>query len=51
MTHELRAPLTSINLTLEILREQLKGRLQSDEKQLLNIALKNAGRRAGNRRC
>ena len=44
MAHELRAPLTAINLTLELLREQLEGRLQPDERQILNIALKNSDR-------
>lgn len=47
MAHELRAPLTAINLTLEILREQLDERLQPDERQILNIALKNSDRLGG----
>lgn len=47
MAHELRAPLTAISLTLEILKEQLEGKLQADERQILNIAIKNTGRLGG----
>ena len=44
MTHELRAPLTSIRSALGILHDQLDGRLASDERQVLNLALKNSER-------
>ena len=47
MTHELRAPLTSIRSALGLLEEQLDGRLQADERQVLSLALKNSDRLAG----
>ncbi|MCX5789295.1 MAG: HAMP domain-containing sensor histidine kinase [Elusimicrobia bacterium] len=47
MTHELRAPLTSVHSALNLLEDQLRDRLQPDEKQLLAIALKNTDRLAG----
>ncbi len=47
LTHELRAPVTAIKLGLEILQEQVDGRLHSDEKQMLNLAIKNTSRLQG----
>jgi signal transduction histidine kinase len=47
LTHELRAPVTSIRLGLEILAEQTAGRLESDERQMLNLAIKNTQRLEG----
>ncbi len=47
LTHELRAPITSIRLGLEILQEQVAGRLQADEKQMLALAVKNTSRLEG----
>ena len=47
LTHELRAPVTSIRLGLEILQEQIVGRLAADEMQMLNIAIKNTNRLQG----
>ena len=47
MTHELRAPLTSVRSALGLLEEQLDGRLQADERHVLSLALKNADRLAG----
>src|SRR5579885_3051364 len=47
MTHELRAPLTSIRSALSLLEEQLRDRLQADERQVLSLALKNTDRLAG----
>lgn len=44
MTHELRAPLTSIRSALSLLQEQLNGRLAGDEKQILNLAVRNSER-------
>ncbi|MBI5242998.1 MAG: HAMP domain-containing histidine kinase [Elusimicrobia bacterium] len=44
MTHELRAPLTSIRSALAILHEQLNSRLAADERQVMTLALKNAER-------
>jgi len=44
LTHELRAPITSIRLGLEILQEQVNGRLAADERQMLNLAVKNTAR-------
>lgn len=44
LTHELKAPVTSIRLGLEILQEQLEGRLQGDEKQMICSAIKNTAR-------
>ncbi len=47
LTHELRAPITSIRLGLEILQEQVSDRLASDEKQMLDLAVKNTARLEG----
>ncbi|MBI3552519.1 MAG: HAMP domain-containing histidine kinase [Elusimicrobia bacterium] len=47
LTHELRAPITSIRLGLEILQEQASDRLEADERQMLNLAVKNTGRLEG----
>ncbi len=47
MTHELRAPLTSIRSALGLLQMQLEGRLQPDERQILGLALKNSERLNG----
>lgn len=47
LTHELRAPITSIRLGLEILQEQVTDRLAADEKQMLNLAVKNTARLEG----
>ena len=47
LTHELRAPVTSIRLGLEILAEQIEGRLEGDEKQMLLLAIKNTRRLEG----
>ena len=44
LTHELRAPVTSIRLGLEILQEQLAGRLVTDELHMLSLAIKNTVR-------
>ena len=47
LAHELRAPVTSIRLGLEILSEQVQGRLESDEGQMLQLAIKNTIRLEG----
>lgn len=47
LAHELRAPVTSIRLGLEILAEQIEGRLQGDEKQMLSLAIRNTMRLEG----
>ena len=47
LTHELRAPITSIRLGLEILQEQVTDRLAADERQMLNLAVKNTTRLEG----
>ncbi|MBI5884233.1 MAG: HAMP domain-containing histidine kinase [Elusimicrobia bacterium] len=47
LTHELRAPVTAIKLGLEIFEEQIGDRLQADERQMLNLAIKNTGRLQG----
>ena len=47
LTHELRAPVTSIRLGLEILAEQVEGRLEADEKQMLMLAIRNTHRLEG----
>ena len=44
MTHELRAPLTSIRSALGILEMQLNGRLAAEESSVLRMALRNAER-------
>lgn len=47
LAHELRAPVTSIRLGLEILSEQIENRLQADEKQMLALAVRNTQRLEG----
>ncbi|MBI5246806.1 MAG: HAMP domain-containing histidine kinase [Elusimicrobia bacterium] len=47
LAHELRAPVTSIRLGLEILSEQIETRLQGDEKQMLSLAIRNTMRLEG----
>ena len=47
LAHELRAPVTSIRLGLEILSEQIEGRLQPDEKQMFALAVRNTQRLEG----
>jgi signal transduction histidine kinase len=47
LTHELRAPVTSIRLGLEVLSEQIEGKLEADEKQMLALAIKNTHRLEG----
>ena len=47
LTHELRAPVTSIRLGLEILSEQVEKRLESDERQMLQLAIRNTRRLEG----
>jgi signal transduction histidine kinase len=47
LAHELRAPVTSIRLGLEILSEQITDRLQADEKQMLALAVRNTQRLEG----
>lgn len=44
LTHELRAPVTAIRLGLEILQEQLRERMQVDEKHMLGVTLNNTAR-------
>jgi signal transduction histidine kinase len=47
LAHELRAPVTSIRLGLEILAEQVDQKLESDEKQMLALAIRNTVRLEG----
>jgi signal transduction histidine kinase len=47
LTHELRAPVTSIRLGLEILSEQVDNRLEADERQMLQLAIRNTQRLEG----
>lgn len=47
LAHELRAPVTSIRLGLEILSEQIESKLQADEKQMLSLAIRNTMRLEG----
>ena len=47
LTHELRAPITSIRLGLEVLAEQIEGRLESRERQMLSLAIRNTTRLEG----
>lgn len=47
LTHELRAPLTSVRSALLLLQEKLDGKLSDDEAQLLLLALKNSDRLGG----
>ncbi|MBI3548597.1 MAG: PAS domain S-box protein [Elusimicrobia bacterium] len=44
VTHELRAPLSSIRASLEILQGQLTGKLASDDERIFGTALRNADR-------
>jgi signal transduction histidine kinase len=44
VTHELRAPLSSIRAALEILQGQFVGKIEEDETRMLNTALKNSDR-------
>lgn len=44
LTHELRAPVTAIRLSLEILQEQITRKLELDEKHMLGLAIKNTSR-------
>jgi len=46
VTHELRAPLSSIRAALEILEGQFAGKLKADEEKMLGTALKNSDRLA-----
>ena len=46
VTHELRAPLSSIKAALEILQGQFAGKIEEDETRMLNTALKNSDRLA-----
>jgi len=47
LTHELRAPVTAIRLGLEILQEQAEKKLAADERQMLDLAIKNTARLEG----
>jgi signal transduction histidine kinase len=47
LAHELRAPVTSIRLGLEVLSEQISPRLESDESQMLKLAIRNTIRLEG----
>jgi|GEM_PF-1555576 len=47
LAHELRAPVTAIRLGLEGLSEQVAPRLEPDERQLLEIAIRNTNRLEG----
>ena len=47
LTHELRAPVTSIRLGLELLSEQIAGRLDPAELRMLQLAIKNTVRLEG----
>lgn len=47
LAHELRAPVTSIRLGLEILSEQVESRLAPDERQMLALAVRNTQRLEG----
>ena len=47
MTHELRAPLTSIRSALGILEMQMTNRLAPEEAQILKMAMRNADRLNG----
>ena len=44
VTHELRAPLSSIRAALEILQGQFANKIEEDEARMLNSALKNSDR-------
>ena len=47
LTHELRAPVTAIKLGLELLQDQLQGRLAPQEKKMLDLATRNSERLEG----
>ena len=47
LAHELRAPVTSIRLGLEVLAEETSGKLNVNEKQMLTLALRNTERLEG----
>lgn len=47
LTHELRAPVTAIRLGLEILQEQTINKLASEERQMLDLAIRNTARLEG----
>jgi signal transduction histidine kinase len=47
LTHELRAPVTAIRLGLEILQEQTVNKLASEERQMLDLAIRNTTRLEG----
>lgn len=47
LTHELRAPITALRLGLQILQEQAKSKLSESERQILDMALRGAGRLEG----
>lgn len=47
LAHELRAPVTSIRLGLEIFAEQIESRLEADERQMLQLAIRNTQRLEG----
>ncbi|PCI35401.1 MAG: hypothetical protein COB53_11050 [Elusimicrobia bacterium] len=47
MTHELRAPLTSVRSALGLLEDDLKGRLTAQETQTFALAIRNADRLNG----
>ncbi len=47
LTHELRAPVTSIRLGLEMLQEQLAGKLIGSDKQVLTSTIRNTARLEG----
>ncbi len=46
VTHELRAPLSSIRAALEIMQGQMAGKIEEEETRMLNTALKNSDRLA-----
>lgn len=47
LAHELRAPVTSIRLGLELLSDQVRARLDDDERRMLEIAIRNTTRLEG----
>ncbi|MFI5345312.1 MAG: sensor histidine kinase [Elusimicrobiota bacterium] len=47
LAHELRAPVTSIRLGLEVLSDQIDSKLEGDEKQMLSLAIRNTVRLEG----
>lgn len=46
VTHELRAPLSSIKAALEILESEVRGKIKEDEGRMLDTAMKNSDRLA-----